>query len=114
MTVQGEQHEYQAFSLLHCQPMRLRWWSNFLVGDQLVQPQCAGGAQRKVVIERDHDGQRLIRTLIKQPELVVAWQANMKAFGAVRLRGCCGQHFWIERGGLAKIGRRRRKNDGGW
>ncbi len=108
MTVEGQQHEYQAFSLLHCQPMRLRWWSNFLVGDQLVQPQRAGGAQRKVVIERDHDGQRLVRALIKQPELVVAWQANMKAFGAVRLRGCCGQHFWVERGGLAKIGRRGR------
>jgi len=72
MTVEGQQHEYQAFSLLHCQPMRLRWWSNFLVGDQLVQPQRAGGAQRKVVIERDHDGQRLVRALIKQPELVVA------------------------------------------
>jgi hypothetical protein len=88
--------------------MRLRWWSNFLVGDQLVPPQCAGGAQRKVVIKRKYDGQRLIRTLIKQPELVVAWQANMKAFGTVRLRGCCGQHFLIERGGLAKIGRRGR------
>ncbi len=71
-----------------------------------MPPQCAGGAQRKVVIERDHDGKRLIRTLIQQPELVVAWQANMKAFGAVRLRGCCGQQFWIERGGFAKIGGR--------
>ncbi len=108
MTVQGQQHEYQAFPLLRCQPMRLRRRANFFVGDQLVQPQCAGGAQRKVVIERYHDGQRLIRTLIKQPELMVAWQANMKAFGAVRLRGCCGQHFWIERGGFAKIGGRGR------
>jgi hypothetical protein len=39
---------------------------------------------------------------------VVAWQANMKAFGAVRLRGCCGQHFWIERRRLPKIGGRGR------
>lgn len=108
MTAQGQQHEYQALSLLRCQHMRLRRRPNFLVGEQLVQPQRAGGAQRKVVIQWDHDGQRLIRTLIKQPELVVAWQANMKAFGAVRLRGCCGQHFWIERGGLAKIGGRGR------
>ncbi len=94
--------------MLRRQHMRLRWWSNFLVGDQLVQSQCAGGAQQKVVIERDQDGQRLIRTHIKQPELVVAWEAKMKTFGAVRFRGCGGQRFWFELGGLAKIGGRGR------